>query len=130
EKIKTIGDAYMAAVGIPEPRRDHATAAVTFARAIIAETRSSRDREMGLDLRVGIHTGAVVAGLIGRKRFIYDVWGHTVNVASRLESSSVPGRIQISQTTLELLGDTASADPRGMIELKGIGEFATYLVRD
>lgn len=130
EKIKTIGDAYMAAVGIPEPRRDHAAAAVAFARAIIAETRSRRDRDMALDLRVGIHSGAVVAGLIGRKRFIYDVWGHTVNVASRLESSSVPGRIQISQTTLESLGDTASVDPRGMIELKGIGEFATYLVRD
>jgi class 3 adenylate cyclase len=70
-----------------------------------------------------------VAGLIGRKRFIYDVWGHTVNVASRLEASSVPGRIQISHTTLGALGGTVPVDPRGTVELKGIGDFATYLVR-
>lgn len=130
EKIKTIGDAYMAAVGIPEPRPDHASSAVNFARAIMAEAGSSEGPDVALQLRVGIHSGAVVAGLIGRKRFIYDVWGHTVNVASRLEASSVPGKIHISHTTLEALGDTAEVDARGNIDLKGIGEFATYFIRD
>ena len=129
EKIKTIGDAYMAAVGVPEPRADHAGRAVGFARAIVEEVGRDDGPEAALQLRVGIHSGSVVAGLIGRKRFIYDVWGHTVNVASRLEASSIPGRIQISQTTLEALGSTVAVDPRGTVSLKGIGDLATYLVR-
>ena len=128
EKIKTIGDAYMVAAGIPEPRTDHACLAVQFARGIMAEVALDRDPATSLQLRVGIHSGSVVAGLIGRKRFIYDVWGHTVNVASRLEASSVPGRIQISHTTLDALGGTVPVESRGTIELKGVGDFATYLV--
>ncbi len=130
EKIKTIGDAYMAAAGIPEPRADHACLAVAFARAVMTELRPGRDTDEAVQLRIGIHSGSLVAGLIGRKRFIYDVWGHTVNVASRLEASSVPGRIHISQNTLEALGDTVAVDPRGTIALKGVGNLATYLVRD
>ncbi len=130
EKIKTIGDAYMAAAGIPEPRDDHARSAVDFARAMIAEVKRDEDPATALQLRIGIHSGSVVAGLIGRKRFIYDVWGHTVNVASRLEASSVPGRIQVSHSTLQALGPNVAAEPRGDIELKGIGAFATYLVSD
>jgi adenylate cyclase len=129
EKIKTIGDAYMAAAGIPEPRADHAMLAVGFGRAILAEVGREREPARALQLRIGIHSGSVVAGLIGRKRFIYDVWGHTVNVASRLEASGVPGRIQISHTTLSALGRAVPVDPRGTVELKGIGELATYLVR-
>jgi adenylate cyclase len=128
EKIKTIGDAYMAAVGIPEPRADHAGRAVGFARALV-DAVGRDEPSTALQLRVGIHSGSVVAGLIGRKRFIYDVWGHTVNVASRLEASSIPGRIQISQTTLEALGSSVPVDPRGTVRLKGIGDLATYLVR-
>ncbi len=97
---------------------------------MIAEVKRDEDPATALQLRIGIHSGSVVAGLIGRKRFIYDVWGHTVNVASRLEASSVPGRIQVSHSTLEALGTTVSAEPRGDIELKGIGAFSTYLVAD
>lgn len=130
EKIKTIGDAYMAASGIPEPRADHAISAVAFARAMISEVSRDKDPATALQLRIGIHSGSVVAGLIGRKRFIYDVWGHTVNVASRLEASSVPGRIQVSHTTLEALGPGVLAEARGNIDLKGIGAVATYLVQD
>jgi class 3 adenylate cyclase len=130
EKIKTIGDAYMAAAGIPEPRDDHAISAVDFARALIAEVKREGDPAPPLQLRIGIHSGSVVAGLIGRKRFIYDVWGHTVNVASRLEASSVPGRIQLSDTTLRALGPGVPVQARGNIDLKGIGAFATYLVVD
>ena len=129
EKIKTVGDAYMAAAGIPEPRPDHALSAVKFARAIVAETERLDDSATAFRLRIGIHSGPVVAGLIGRKRFVYDVWGHTVNVASRLEASSVPGRIQISHSTLEALGRTVMVEPRGEIELKGVGAIATYLIR-
>jgi class 3 adenylate cyclase len=130
EKIKTIGDAYMAAAGIPEPRDGHARSAVAFARAMMAEVGRDGNPATALQLRIGIHSGSVVAGLIGRKRFIYDVWGHTVNVASRLEASSVPGRIQVSHTTLEALGPGVAAEARGNIELKGIGAFATYLIAD
>jgi class 3 adenylate cyclase len=130
EKIKTIGDAYMAAAGVPEPRDDHAILAVDFARAMLAEVKRKDDPATALQLRVGIHSGSVVAGLIGRKRFIYDVWGHTVNVASRLESSSVPGRIQLSDTTLKALGPGVPVQARGNIDLKGVGTFATYLVVD
>ena len=126
EKIKTIGDAYMAAAGIPEPDPDHARSAVRFARAILAETNGAHQAR--LHLRVGIHSGPVVAGLIGRKRFIYDVWGHTVNVASRLESSGAPGRIHISEDTLEALNGSAEVQARGKITMKGVGRMSTYLV--
>ena len=129
EKIKTIGDAYMAASGIPEPRKDHAGAAIGFARAIIRELPRLEEGR-GLELRIGIGSGPIVAGLIGRKRFIYDVWGHTVNLASRLEASGVPGRIHISRETMEALGGTGRAEPRGVLDLKGIGLVPTYLVDD
>lgn len=128
EKIKTIGDAYMAASGIPEPREDHARAAVEFARALVAETMRD-DRGDTLSIRVGINTGPIIAGLIGRKRFVYDVWGHTVNVASRLESSGIPDRIQVSPETLEALGGAEGFELRGQVELRGVGEMTTYLVR-
>ncbi|WP_108660329.1 adenylate/guanylate cyclase domain-containing protein [Acuticoccus kandeliae] len=128
EKIKTIGDAYMAASGIPEPRADHAVAAVAFARALMHDVANPENGAPPIALRIGIHSGPVIAGLIGRKRFVYDIWGHTVNLASRLEAHGFPGRIQISHSTLKALGETAEIVPKGRVHLKGIGDVPTYLL--
>lgn len=125
EKIKTIGDAYMAAAGVPHPRPDHAQSAVAFARDLI---RTMADGiGLGLKMRVGVHSGPVIAGLIGRKRFVYDIWGEAVNLASRLEATGRPGFIHVSEATIELLGavETASA---GEVELKGVGRVRTYFL--
>lgn len=128
EKIKTIGDAYMAAAGLPDPRPDHAPAAVAFGRALLAETARTMGPEPPLRLRIGINSGPVIAGLIGRKRFVYDVWGHTVNVASRMESCGIPGRIQISQSTFDALGEGCANAHREVMEIRGIGKYTTYLL--
>jgi len=128
EKIKTIGDAYMAAAGLPDPRPDHAQAAVAFARAMLAETCQMTGPEPPLKLRIGINSGPVIAGLIGRKRFVYDVWGHTVNIASRMESCGMPGRIQISQSTFEALGPGFGECHREVRDIQGIGKYPTYLL--
>jgi class 3 adenylate cyclase len=125
EKIKTIGDAYMAAAGVPHPRPDHAQAAVAFARDLIATTRDGVGH--GLQMRIGIHSGPVIAGLIGRKRFVYDIWGEAVNMASRLESSGRPGRIHVSEATLALLGEVP-LESAGEIDLKGVGRVITYFL--
>ncbi|MDF1586747.1 adenylate/guanylate cyclase domain-containing protein [Marinimicrococcus flavescens] len=126
EKIKTIGDAYMAAAGLPEPRPDHARRVIALARAMIKEAAAPPDGGPPLLLRIGVHTGPVVAGLIGRRRSIYDIWGHTVNVASRLESHGTPGRIQLSRTTLDALGSDEIAARRTDVELKGLGPTAIF----
>lgn len=128
EKIKTIGDAYMAAAGLPDPRPDHAAAGVAFAKALLAETARSTDGGAPLALRIGIHSGPVIAGLIGRKRFVYDIWGHTVNVASRMESCGIPGQIQMSQSTFDALGDGRLAARREIMDIRGIGKYTTYLL--
>jgi class 3 adenylate cyclase len=128
EKIKTIGDAYMAAAGLPDPDPDHARTAVAFSRALLTEMARTTGSEAGLSLRIGIHSGPVIAGLLGRKRFVYDVWGHTVNMASRMESYGVPGRIQISQTTYEALGDECDGVRREIMDIRGIGRYTTYLL--
>ncbi|WP_244598531.1 adenylate/guanylate cyclase domain-containing protein [Rhizobium tubonense] len=128
EKIKTIGDAYMAAAGLPDPRADHALAAVAFAKALLAEPSGTLGCGPPFLLRVGIHSGPVIAGLIGRKRFAYDVWGHTVNVASRMESCGIPGRIQISQTTFDALGEGRVNARREIMDIRGIGKYTTYLL--
>ena len=100
EKIKTIGDAYMAAAGLPQPRPDHAEAMAEFALAMLAALeRVNRAAEVPFEIRIGIHTGPVVAGVIGVTQFLYDVWGETVNLASRLESHGLPGRIHVSEAT-------------------------------
>jgi guanylate cyclase len=130
EKIKTIGDCYMVAAGVPTPRDDHARALGRMAIDMLEAMRSSDDvGHRGLELRIGINSGPVVAGVIGRKRFLYDLWGDAVNTASRMESHGTPGRIQITRATYELLGDEFECEPRGTIHVKGKGEVETwYLV--
>jgi guanylate cyclase len=130
EKIKTIGDCYMVAAGVPTPRPDHAHALAQMALDMIQATRSSDDvGHLGLELRIGINSGPVVAGVIGRKRFLYDLWGDAVNTASRMESHGTSGRIQITQATCELIADEFECEPRGTINVKGKGEMeAWYLV--
>jgi len=130
EKIKTIGDCYMVAAGVPTPRPDHATAlarvALDMLDAMCADDLVGR---LGLELRIGINSGPVVAGVIGRKRFLYDLWGDSVNTASRMESHGTPGRIQITRPTYELVRDEFECVPRGPISIKGKGEVeAWYLV--
>jgi adenylate cyclase len=130
EKIKTIGDCYMVAAGVPSPRPDHARALALMALDMQAAMRSVDEvGHLGLELRVGINSGPVVAGVIGRKRFLYDLWGDAVNTASRMESHGSSGRIQITRATKELLEEEFVCEPRGTITVKGKGEMeAWYLV--
>jgi adenylate cyclase len=130
EKIKTIGDCYMVAAGVPSPRPDHASALALMALDMQAAMRSGDEvGHLGLELRIGINSGPVVAGVIGRKRFLYDLWGDAVNTASRMESHGASGRIQITRATKELLEDDFVCEPRGTIPIKGKGEIETwYLV--
>jgi adenylate cyclase len=130
EKIKTIGDCYMVAAGVPSPRPDHAQALARMALDMQDAMRSVDEvGHLGLELRVGINSGPVVAGVIGRKRFLYDLWGDAVNTASRMESHGTSGRIQITRATKELLDDEFVCEPRGPIPVKGKGEIeAWYLV--
>lgn len=127
EKIKTIGDAYMVISGAPDPRRDHAHVIARLALQLLAEVDAVRlETGIPLHLRVGIHSGEVIAGVIGALRFSYDVWGDTVNTASRMESHGEPGRIQISDETRVLLGNDFRCEPRGNISVKGKGEMTTW----
>ena len=130
EKIKTIGDCYMVAAGVPSPRPDHARALALMALDMQSAMGSVGEvGHLGLGLRVGINSGPVVAGVIGRKRFLYDLWGDAVNTASRMESHGTSGRIQITSATKELLDDEFVFEPRGPILVKGKGEMeAWYLV--
>jgi guanylate cyclase len=130
EKIKTIGDCYMVAAGVPSPRPDHAHALALMALDMQAAMGSvGAVGHLGLELRVGINSGPVIAGVIGRKRFLYDLWGDAVNTASRMESHGTSGRIQITRATKELLEDEFVCEPRGTISIKGKGEIeAWYLV--
>jgi adenylate cyclase len=127
EKIKTVGDAYMVAGGFPEPRPDHVDAVADLALEI-RDTLASfhTEKSKSVYMRTGIHTGPAVAGVIGTKKFIYDVWGDTVNMASRMESNGIGGRIQVSETTYKVLKDKYILEQRGMIDIKGKGRLMTY----
>jgi len=130
EKIKTIGDCYMVAAGVPEPRPDHARALALMALDMLEAMRADGEAgHLGLELRIGINSGPVVAGVIGRKRFLYDLWGDAVNTASRMETYGTSSRIQITQETYELLADEFECESRGTIAVKGKGDVETwYLV--
>jgi guanylate cyclase len=130
EKIKTIGDCYMAAAGVPDPSPDHARRAALLALDMReAVATSAVDDGFALELRIGINSGPVIAGVIGSKRFLYDLWGDAVNTASRMESQSTPGEIQITRATYELLKDEFVCRRRGTILVKGKGRMETwYLV--
>jgi len=129
EKIKTIGDCYMVVGGLPVPRTDHAIAIVEMALDMQAELEHfNAETGQQFQMRVGINTGSVVAGVIGLKKFIYDLWGDAVNTASRMESHGIPNRIQVSSTTYECLKDYYKFEPRGMIQVKGKGDMMTYLL--
>ncbi|MDY7015818.1 MAG: adenylate/guanylate cyclase domain-containing protein, partial [Cyanobacteriota bacterium] len=134
EKIKTIGDAYMVAAGLPLPRADHAEAIANMALAMqttlqqLQTTPNFQNCQIQepLQMRIGMNTGTVVAGVIGTNKFIYDLWGDAVNVASRMESSGKPGRIQVAPPTYERLKDRYVFERRGEVEIKGKGKMMTY----
>lgn len=126
EKIKTIGDEYMVAAGFPQPRDDHVEAIADLALEMQEALENIDKKSNKIEMRTGIHTGPAVAGVIGTKKFNYDVWGDTVNTASRMESNGLGGKIQVSNATYELLKDKYSLEPRGAIEVKGKGKLKTY----
>ena len=129
EKIKTIGDAYMAAGGVPVPRADHADIVADMALGMLEDLAEfNRDNQMSLQMRIGLNSGPVVAGIIGFTKFSYDLWGSTVNVASRMESSSVIGKIQISPSTAKALSGRFDLQGREVIEVKGIGKVLTHFL--
>jgi class 3 adenylate cyclase len=129
EKIKTIGDSYLAVSGLPERRMDHAETTANMALEMLTAIDGfNTDRKSQLRMRIGLNSGPVVAGIIGKQKFSYDLWGATVNLASRMQSSGVPNCIQVSATTSELLQGKFRLTPRGSITCKGIGEVSTYLL--
>ncbi|MFN8373083.1 MAG: adenylate/guanylate cyclase domain-containing protein [Anaerolineae bacterium] len=128
EKIKTIGDCYMVASGVPRPRHDHAQALVRMALEMQNFVKDNAFYGKQLSFRIGINSGPVVAGVIGRKKFIYDLWGDAVNTASRMESHGSGGMVQITQDTYELIKDEFECEARGVSYIKGKGDMALWFV--
>ncbi|MEM9541034.1 MAG: adenylate/guanylate cyclase domain-containing protein [Cyanobacteria bacterium P01_E01_bin.42] len=129
EKIKTIGDNYMAVGGLPIPQDDNTASVANMALDMIEELKAiSRKYEHDLKIRIGMNTGSVIAGVIGTKKFIYDLWGDAVNVASRMESHGIPGKIQVTESTYNFLKDRYQFQERGTIEIKGKGKMLVYLL--
>jgi adenylate cyclase len=130
EKIRTIGDSYMVASGVPRGRPDHAGALVRMALEM-RDYVSTHTFQNGhhLSFRIGINSGSMVAGVIGRRKFVYDVWGDAVNVASRMESHGVPGQIQITSDTYDLIKDSFICKPRGVVSIKGKGDMKVWHVQ-
>jgi len=129
EKIKPIGDCYMVAAGVPRRRPDHAIILTRLALDIREYVSQHEFCGHQLTFRVGINSGSVVAGVIGRKKFIYDLWGDAVNTASRMESHSAGGLIQITEATYDLIKDKYICESRGMIQVKGKGEMPVWFVK-
>ena len=125
EKIKTIGDAYLAAAGLPGTSTDHVRAAADLTLAIRSAVEAAGPP---WQIRIGLHSGPVTAGVIGTTKFVYDLWGDAVNVASRLETTAPPGRIQVSEEVATALGDAFELEPRGEVELKGKGPTKTFFL--
>lgn len=131
EKIKTIGDAYMIVGGLPEPDPHHAENVARFALEMLDVVRQYRQENgLPLELRIGINSGDAVAGVIGKKKFIYDLWGDSVNTASRMESHGLPGQIQVTESTYMLLKDKFQFSERGSMEVKGLGIVKSYLLME
>lgn len=128
EKIKTVGDEYMVAAGVPRARADHAQAVAELALRIRDHIATNKVRGHSLSIRVGVSSGPLTAGVIGTHKFSYDLWGDTVNTASRMESEGVPGSIQVSPATYDLIREEYRCEPRGVIRVKGKGEMETYLL--
>lgn len=129
EKIKTIGDAYMAAAGLPDRYEGHEEEIVNFARAVIKKIEEFNKRNnTNLHVRIGINTGMAVAGIIGKKKFIYDIWGESVNLAARQESYGIADKICVSKSTMEILKDKYEFTDRGLIDIKGFGPTPSYIL--
>lgn len=129
EKIKTIGDAYMVAAGVPDSYDNNCQEIVKLARQILRLLKDfNRRKHTELKIRIGINNGRVIAGVIGKKKFIYDLWGDTVNLASRLESYGEPDRINVSERVKYLLGDQCGYEPMPVTDIKGFGKIQTYLL--
>lgn len=131
EKIKTIGDAYMAVGGVPVPSSIHTENVIKAAidiREFIANRKAS-NQGIGFELRIGVHTGPVVSGIVGTKKFQYDIWGDTVNIAARMESNSEPGKINISESTYQIIKDQFECEYRGEMDVKGKGNMRMYFVK-
>ena len=128
-KIKTLGNSYMAAGGVPVPSGDHAARAAHMSLDMVdALARSDERGGHSLQVRIGIATGAVVAGVIGRRLYVYDVWGDAVHTASRMESHGVAGRVQVAESTRRRLGEPFLLEERGTLEVEGQGELKTWFV--
>jgi class 3 adenylate cyclase len=129
EKIKTIGDCYMLVGGLPNHRDDHAHAVADASLEMLEALEYINEKNnISLAMRVGVHSGPVVAGVIGKIKFTYDIWGDTVNVASRMESSGMPGKIQISEQTQAELDSRFDLAERGMVDCKGLGQLKTFFL--